>query len=222
MRKMLTVALVLAGITAPLTHAIIIGFEGPVSDGVYTSTPYTENGYTFSVPTDVYLIDGTTPAVGLSAGIASDDPRPQPSAFLEFFFFFNEPPLTTLTLVSDSATPFALNSMDFGTFIDDTGDDSEATLTITGQLSAGGTVTRVLNNSGNLTSAFYEPQTFDASWSSLSAVDFTATAVDPVNAENYRFGIDNIDVGVVPEPASLALLGLSAGCALFIRRQFML
>ena len=81
------------------------------------------------------------------------------------------------------------------------------TYTITGTLSAGGTVDEVIPLGGRGEATV----TFDASWTGLSQVH-----VDAAGATSGRAIIDNINV-LIPEPTTMALL--AAGSLALLRRR---
>ena len=120
----------------------------------------------------------------------------------------------TLTQVGGGA--FSLNSFDFGNGYPNgngpyNGFDSVSSLTLTGTLMGGGTVTQTYS----INQLAFQTLNVNSSFANLSSVTFDAFGLD------NRAAYDNIVVNnaAVPEPATLALFGMGmAGLAMSRRR----
>ena len=62
----------------------------------------------------------------------------------------------------------------------------------------------------------FQKESFGAGWSNLTSVMFKGAGSV---SGNDSFAIDNLDVNVIPEPATLSLLGLGLGGLGLIRRR---
>jgi hypothetical protein len=112
--------------------------------------------------------------------------------------FFGASPLS---LMAATGGAFSLLGLDLAFF--DLGDPA-GTLTISGLLNGNQVATSIFNLGGLNTA------TFGAAWAQLTQVNFQATS---------GFSLDNINVTAVPEPGTLALVGLAvAGLAITRRR----
>lgn len=196
---LLSTALVAVLPSIAMADPVTIGFEGvaPDNSSVVTSTPYayTESGYSFNASTS----GGTA---GIFGKFASNSNGSATFVFCSFDSGCTDGTSVTLT----GTTPFSLNSIDVGNWM--TG-QAAGSLELIGHLLGGGTVTTTLGTgnawSSNLLSGF----------DNLQSVEFRGHTT-------YAVAFDNlvISAGTVPEPASLALVGLAlAGMGFAARRK---
>jgi hypothetical protein len=117
----------------------------------------------------------------------------------------------TMSLVGGGT--FSLNSLDYAEFLQD--NRVATSLTITGNLFGGGTVQQIValdfirDGLGGVND--FQTTVFDGSWANLVSVEFKGSG--STNGDDY-FALDNIVVNQtapVPEPTSMALLGIGAG-----------
>lgn len=98
--------------------------------------------------------------------------------------------------------------------------NKEKRFQVTGEYMGGGTVSVVLDPDGicDGTGGAADFQTFfmDASWTNLVKVTWDHTGSETVQG---LFGLDNINTGVVPEPATMTALALGAAGMLRRRRK---
>jgi PEP-CTERM motif len=114
----------------------------------------------------------------------------------------------TVVLFDTTLTPFSLQGFDSATMFND---NRTNTVNLVGDINGGGTVTATFN----INTAF-QSFTLGSGWSNLDRVTFTSgTAAGFVTDPGVS--LDNIMVNnPVPEPASLAILGLGVA---FLRRR---
>ena len=179
----------------------VITFESlahPESGNTALSSPYIDSSFEFlmlaSAPFNTFWVPGTTgPEYSGSTGLASG-------------YYYG-----SIEIERVDSTPFTLTSIDVGEF---NPGDNLASVTITGTLSAGGTVTQTL--SVNPTQTF-ETNTLTG-FSSVTSVTLFGNAAP---SGEVWFQIDNVafsDAASAPEPASyLLLLGGVAILALMRR-----
>ena len=125
--------------------------------------------------------------------------------------------LNTLTMQEATAKPFDLNSLD----IAEVNDNFSTNVVVTGYLAAGGTVSKTITLDTqqyyiNIHTGF-ETVSFDSSWNGLSSVSF-----EGINSRTPTslYALDNIAVDVVPEPGTIALVGIFGSGLWFVRRYF--
>lgn len=120
-----------------------------------------------------------------------------------------------LTMTQVGGAAFSLSSMGLGEW--NPGGGLASAVTVTGLLAGGGTVQTTFSLDGVVsdgTTNNFQTFNFGSGWSNLLGVQFDATA----GTGSSYWALDNISVGAanaaVPEPATLALVGLSlAGLA---------
>lgn len=125
------------------------------------------------------------------------------------------------TMSAQGGSLFSISSLQLGEWND--GIELATQVTATGNLSGGGTIQQAFTLDGVLStggSNNFETFLFGAGWTNLTSVSFEATA----GTGSRYWAMDNIVVNAatnnVPEPASMALLGLGlAGLAGLRRRK---
>lgn len=84
----------------------------------------------------------------------------------------------------------------------------------------------VVASAGSVSALLSATPTVANQWDSrsliFSATDTTTTisftSIGAVHAGSY-IGLDNVEVNAIPEPSSIAMIGLVSGCVFFIRRR---
>jgi hypothetical protein len=128
-----------------------------------------------------------------------------------------------LTMVNASGTNFYLLAFDYAEFVQGGHVTNAVSITVTGNLFGGGTVSQTLNldgiNDGPGGVGDFETSSLASFWASslLTSVDFTSTLAS--GGPNGGYQLDNINVSFAPEPGMLALLGLAAAGLGFAGRR---
>ena len=177
------------------SHAAVVTFNNPgviLIDPITSVATYTESGFKIQgQAADFLLLGNTGGGNGFLVGGFQDAGPGFPGA-------------GPITLMEAAGGIFSLLSLDLAYF--DLGDPA-GSLTISGMLNGAQVATRSFNL-GPLT-----PINFDTNWARLTQVSFLATS---------GFSLDNINVmavAAVPEPGTLALVGLAAAGLAFTRRR---
>lgn len=115
-----------------------------------------------------------------------------------------------MTLTDSTNTPFSIQSFDASVMFDTP--NNVNTLILIGNINGGGTVTTTVN-----INTTFQGFTLDASWTNLDSVIFRS-GTNAAFVTDPGVGLDNIQVNnPVPEPATLAVIGL--GLAALKRRR---
>lgn len=195
--RIFTLALLTIGAAA--SQATVIDFEG---HGMDFGNPMFEAGYTFTTATSGWTI-------------ATDDwgfsPPPVRNGTTRLLWSGNGNGGTDggqVTMTQTNGNPFSLASFDASVMFDD---GRTNRLIVIGQYSGGGTI----ENTFSIDTVF-AGKTTTGDWTNLESVIFlSGTNADFITDPGV--GLDNIGVDVVPEPASLAAMGL--GLAAFLKRR---
>lgn len=125
--------------------------------------------------------------------------------------------LNTLTMQEGTGQTFGMNSLDVAEF----NNNFSTNIVVTGFLAAGGSVSKIITLDTQQyfigTHTGFETVSFDTSWNGLSSVTFEG--IDS-RTPTTLFAIDNISVDVVPEPGTIAFVGIFGSGLLFVRRYF--
>ena len=188
MKKLAYLTLVLA---VGSTNAAVIDFEDiAVSAGSQSvAGDRISGGFTFDLSTDhSHLANNIFDGNSGSTFLVTDD--------------FNGDNDLTMSAIGGSA--FSLSSFELGEF--DSVGGFATTIDLVGTLLGGGSLTASFTLDGiSSTSGSNNFETFTLSgWDNLVSVNFNASA----GAGGKYWAIDNIDTASVPEPTSIALLGL--------------
>lgn len=121
-----------------------------------------------------------------------------------------------VTMTSLNGRPFSLESLDFAEFYL----EPSTRIEVTGLFPHGGSISEILtpdeivDGIGGV--ADFETAFFDSSWSDLSSVTLDSVA-EPDTHQGWA--LDNIVVTVIPEPASLLLVGTCLAGLAAMRRK---
>ena len=172
-------------------NASVIDFNDN-ADNVYWVPTVTSDGY---LATEVNN-EGGRP---LGTNISVDNSGPS-NRTVHLDSWTNNSSNSVWTLTKVGGGLFSLNSFDFATGYNNSSLDRASSVTLTGLLSGGSTVTQTFN----ITQFTFQTLLVNSSFSNLVSVTFNAFGLD------NRSAYDNIVVNAaaVPEPASLALMGL--------------
>jgi hypothetical protein len=204
MRRLLAVgALVLAGSVGSAQAATITFEDHAVAAGTAhpTSGDLISGGFLFDAADDFYQLANN------SADIDNGST-----------YLVTEGDVSQVTISPTGGGPFALLSLDYAKWQTDA--SAAASITVTGHRSDGSSLSTTLSPGGFFGGPGTDFKTiaFGPDWSDLLSVTLLGTGAT-FGTLNY-FAIDNLVVdtsGAVPEPATLALLGL--GAAALIRRR---
>lgn len=187
--------------------AAIIDMEGVAAAGTQTTdngTTRTFNGFNVFVPHGHYQ------------GLGFLQPSPRPSNGTDWLLYdhFSGTLNQAFVVTEAGGHPFSLQSVDVSEWQDTFSRGN--VLTVTGSLQGGGTVQTTFTTDQTFG---FETFTFGSAWQNLVSVSFVD--LNP-NTNFGKLGFDGIVVNQqqVPEPTTLALLGLSlAGLAASRRRK---
>jgi hypothetical protein len=203
-KSLIAFLFVAAASLAPAAQATVIDFNnlaGNYLNYIPANTSYTNSGFRFVGASYDYMI---------GAAYSGSDSSPIAYNGTDYFIAYSD-----FTISSATAAPFKVNSLDLVHWHDQQG-VTQATLT--GHKVGGGTVTQVVNvetmvNRTRVTGNDFT--TFALSgFENLSSLTITHNGT-------YYLAMDNLVVNAasVPEPSSLALLGLAVAGFAFMRRR---
>lgn len=179
---------------AGTANAVLIDFDSlEVANSNLNYIPsgeYTEDGFTISGPTMYYAGQSNDEYAG-SAGLHLRTSN------------------ATISLVDSTASVFSINSIGLSIL---NPDGVSPEVTFTGFLLGGGTVTQTFQPLSFGFSDFF----FDASFSNLTSISWNQ---GPYDGDAHQFDNINLNVVKVPEPATIALLGLGLAGIGFARRK---
>jgi len=206
-----TAALASMLVIAPWAMAapLVVTFENYPSTGVHATVnsqdfSFSPAGGTIAIAANGSNCSPTCAANGTSA-LAVGAPN------------LNPPSVAPVTMSTAIYASFRLTGLDFAELSESAATNySASTIVLTGLLSGGGTISQVLQvdglNDGPGGAADFQSAVLDSGWSTSELVALQFAGFIGASA-NEAFQLDNIAldvtrVGAVPEPGSLALLGL--------------
>lgn len=197
--RIFTLALLTIGAAA--SQATVIDFEGHGQD---FGNPMFEAGYTFTIATSGWTI-------------ATDDwgfsPPPVRNGTTRLLWSGNGNGGTDggqITMNQTNGNPFSLSSFDASVMFDD---GRTNRLIVIGNYNGGGTITDAFS-----IDTVFAGKSLTGNWTNLDSVIFRSGTNDAF-VSDPGVGLDNIAVDVVPEPASLAAIGLGLAALLKRRRK---
>jgi hypothetical protein len=212
---------VLALAIAPLAHAapVVVDFSNYASTGVHATVSsggfdFVPAGGTLAVAFNGSNCSPTCAANGTTA-LAVGSPGLVP------------PTVAPITMSTAAYASFRLTGLDYAELsLNSINNWSASSIVITGALLGGGTVTQTLIvdglNDGPGGDADFQSAVLDPFWSTSELVSLQFTGFIGTNSP-HAFQLDNIAldatrIGELPEPASLALVGLALAAASRTRR----
>jgi len=186
----LTLAAAAAFCLAGSVHATVVNFDDP---GVITIDPITDVA--------TYIESGYKIQGPATSFLPLDDPDNARNGFLVGGFLGDS---VLFSLMAVSGGIFSLLSLDRAFFTFFPPGDTDDLLIISGLLDGAQVV------SGDFSLGALTTINFSSDWSRLTQVTFQSPSL---------FSLDNINVAAVPEPGTLALVGLAAAGLAFTRRR---